>query len=266
MLVLGRKEAQTPGSKGVTRVLLGTICSRRPAAPRAAAASRGREWPRARARRRRAGPPTSRREDSTAHAWHALPGTRVLTQEPSGAATARAPPLGRLARVRDRVLEHVPVLAADSDGGAFERALLRVPIQLLEQAAAAPKGDVVEGPSVGFERGADRAQRLVVDAVAPNQADVGVQDLVALFVHLTCANEAVAPTGAEVASRRPPSSARRRRDAIRVLLWPHRQAIAATVASTACRSTDDYAKRRHLEATDAGERTAELLVEQLEAF
>ena len=46
-----------------------------------------------------------------------------------------------------------------------------------------------------------------------------------------------------------------------------RHAIAATVASTACRSTDDYyAKRRHLEATDAGERTAALLVEQLEAF
>ena len=47
-----------------------------------------------------------------------------------------APPLGRLARVRDRVLEHVPVLAADGDGGAFERALLRVAVELLQQRAA----------------------------------------------------------------------------------------------------------------------------------
>merc|ERR1719399_1019106 len=96
-------------------------------------------------------------EDLDQHvAGHALPGTRRLRDV--GAFRIgherEAPPLGRLARVRDRVLEHVPVLAADGDGGAFERALLRVPIQLLEQAAAAPKGDVVEGPSVGFERGA----------------------------------------------------------------------------------------------------------------
>src|SRR5215831_4727607 len=96
----------------------------------------------------------------------------------------QASALGRLVVAFDRILEHVAILAVDGYIRALESKLLRVAIQLLEKRAAHAEGDVVGGPAGTVHRGESVLDRPVVNAVALNHANFGVQHAITFAVGL----------------------------------------------------------------------------------
>src|SRR5262249_39979166 len=83
-----------------------------------------------------------------------------------------------------RSIELVAIFAVDGYIRALESKLLRVAIQLLEKRAAHAEGDVVGRPAGTVHRGESVLDRPVVNAVALNHANFGVQHAITFAVGL----------------------------------------------------------------------------------